>query len=62
MKKTQRSKKDEAMLWKYDAIEATFEWHEEGASGKLSNVGQKNIHGVSDMQEACLFQEWKEHD
>jgi hypothetical protein len=20
----------------------------------------KNIHGVSDMQEACLFQEWKE--
>ena len=29
---------------------------------KLSNVWQKNIHGVSDLQEACLFQEWKEHD
>jgi hypothetical protein len=25
MKKTTRSKKDEAMRWKYDAIEATFE-------------------------------------
>ncbi len=57
-----RSKKDKAMHWKYDAIEATFEEHEEGASGNLSNVWQKNIHGVSDMQEACLFQEWKEQD
>ncbi len=24
--------------------------------------GKKIIHGVSDMQEACLFQEWTEHD
>ncbi len=24
--------------------------------------GKKNIHGVSDLQVACLFQEWKEHD
>ncbi len=24
--------------------------------------GKKNIHGVSDLQEACLFREWKEHD
>ncbi len=45
------------MRWKYDAIEGTFEQHEQGASGKLSNVWQKNIHGVSDLPEACLFQE-----
>ncbi len=50
------------MRQKYDAIEATFEQHEEGASGNLSNVWQKNIHGVPDMQDACLFQEWTEHD
>ena len=49
------------MRRKYDAIEGACEY-EEGASGKLSNVWQKNIHGVSDLQEACLFQEWKEHD
>ncbi len=24
--------------------------------------GKKDIHGVSDLQEARLFQEWKEHD
>jgi hypothetical protein len=36
--------------------------HLKGASGKLSNVWQKSIHGVSDMQEACLFQEWTDHD
>ncbi len=29
------------MCWEYDAIEGTFEQHEEGASGKLSNVWQK---------------------
>ncbi len=22
----------------------------------------KSIHGLSDLQEACLFQEWTEHD
>jgi hypothetical protein len=43
------------MRWEYDAIEGTFELHEEGASGKLSNVWQKNIHGVSDLQEAFLL-------
>jgi hypothetical protein len=62
IKKTTRSKKGQALHWKYDAIDTTFEWHEEGASGNLSNVWQKNIYEVSDMQEACLFQEWKEHD
>ncbi len=50
------------MRWKYNAIEGTFEKHEEGASIKLSNVWQKYIHGVSGLQEACLVQEWKEHD
>ncbi len=59
--KNTRSKKDQAMHWKYDAIEETFQLHEEGASGNLLNVWHKNIHGVSDMQEACLFQEWKEY-
>ncbi len=29
------------MRWEYDAIEGTFEQHEEDASGKLSNVWQK---------------------
>ncbi len=41
IKKTTRRKKDQALRWKYDAIEATFEWHEEGASGYLLNVWQK---------------------
>jgi hypothetical protein len=35
MKKTRRRKKDQVLHWKYDAIEATFEWHEEGACGNL---------------------------
>ena len=56
-----RRKKDQALPWKYDAIEATFEYHEEDASGNLSNVWQKNLHGVSDMQEACLFQVWRKY-
>jgi hypothetical protein len=41
MKKNHEEKNNQALHWKYDAIEATFEWHEEGASGNLSNVCKK---------------------
>ncbi len=41
MKKTTRRKEDQALRWQYDAIEATFEQHEKGACGILSNVWQK---------------------
>ncbi len=41
MKKNTKSKKDKALRWKYDTIEATFKQHEEGAYSKLSNVWQK---------------------
>ena len=33
-----------------------------GCIWQLVKCVAKNIHGVSDMQEACMFQEWKEHD
>ena len=40
-KKHKRRKKNQALRWKYDAIEATFEQHEEGAFGNMSNVWLK---------------------
>ncbi len=61
-KKHTRRKKDRALHWKYDAIEATFENHKEGACGILSNVWQKTYmecqickkQFVSRVESVCL--------